>query len=391
MKSFPKTNCTAQLLGAVLFSLAVAAGAAAELSQQDIFVGGQDGYRTYRIPSLLVTKKGTLLAFCEGRKNGPGDSGDIDLLLKRSTDSGKTWSSQQVIWDDAANTCGNPCAVVDQKTGTVVLLATHNPGTANEKQISGKKATASRTVWLLQSTDDGSTWSKPLDITASVKDRLWGWYATGPGVGIQIQQGRHKGRLVIPCDHSSDAPDSADGSGFIRGAHVIYSDGRGKNWHLGGVVRPDMNECQVVELADGKGTLMLSMRNYLNQKHRAHAISQDGGETWSSVVLDSQLPDPVCQASILRYDWPRRKQPGRILFSNPAGPRRENLTVRLSDDDGQTWPVSEVLYAKPSAYSCLAVLPDQTIGCLFECGTSGPYERISLARFPISWLKSSTP
>src|SRR5258708_5567569 len=207
MKRIPKTNCTQQLLTAVLFSLAVAAGSAAELRQQDIFVGGQDGYRTYRIPSLLVTKKGTLLAFCEGRKNGPGDSGDIDLLLKRSSDSGKTWSSQQVIWDDEANTCGNPCAVVDQKTGTVLLLATHNPGASNEKQISGKKGTASRTVWLLQSTDDGSTWSKPLDITASVKDRLWGWYATGPGVGVQIQNGRHKERLVIPCDHSAEAPD----------------------------------------------------------------------------------------------------------------------------------------------------------------------------------------
>src|SRR5436190_628734 len=103
----------ATVLAACLFS----AASAAEL--QNIFVAGQDGYSSYRIPSILVTKKSTLLAFCEGRKNGPSDSGDIDLLLKRSSDCGKTWSQQQIIWDDAANTCGNPCGVVDQKTGTV--------------------------------------------------------------------------------------------------------------------------------------------------------------------------------------------------------------------------------------------------------------------------------
>jgi sialidase-1 len=146
----------------------------------------------------------------------------------------------------------------------------------------------------------------------------------------------------------------------------------------------------VVELADGKGGLMLSMRNYLNQNRRAHALSHDGGAHWDEPVLDSALPDPVCQASILRYSWPKRGSGGQILFANPAGPKREKMTVRLSPDDGQTWPISRLLDPNPGAYSCLAALPDSTIACLYECGEKGPYERIVLARFTLAWLKDST-
>jgi len=376
------------LVGIVLI-IAIACDAA-ELRQQELFVAGQDGYRSYRIPSLIVTRKGSLLAFCEGRKNSAADSGDIDLLLKRSSDSGKTWSTQQVLWDDGPNTSGNPCAVMDQKTGTIWLLATHNPGTANEKQIMAKKVPAERTVWLLQSKDDGQTWSTPSNITVSVKDPSWGWYATGPGIGIQIEYGRHKGRLIVPCDHSCNDPGAPEGAP-IRGSHVIYSDDHGKTWLLGGVVRPNMNECQVVELADRKGTLLLSMRNYLNQNRRAHSVSHDGGKTWSEATLDPQIQDPVCQASILRYDWPRRKQPGRILFANPASARRQNMTVRISEDDTESWTKSRVLHPNPCAYSCLAVLPDRTICCLYECGATNAYERITLARFPIAWIEDARP
>ncbi len=153
-------------------------------------------------PALIVTSNQTLLAFCEGRKNSASDTGDIDLLLKRSTDGGKTWSEPQVVWDDGPNTCGNPCPVVDETTGTIWLLLTHNPGDTGEARIMEGKPGGTRTVWLSRSTDDGKTWTPPVDITASTKDPSWGWYATGPGVGIQIQHGPHRGRLVIPCDHS---------------------------------------------------------------------------------------------------------------------------------------------------------------------------------------------
>jgi len=237
---------------AACFLFAVNGSSAAELTQTDLFVQGEGGYHTYRIPALLVTQKGTLLAFCEGRKNSRSDTGDIDLLMKRSTDGGKTWSNQQVIWDDGPNTCGNPCPVVDEKTGTIWLLLTHNRGDDNERDIKTKNSKGTRTVWVCKSTDDGQTWSNPVEITDSVKKPEWGWYATGPGVGIQIKHGPHKGRLVIPCDHSFEIAGDAEGQTAIQYAsHSFHSDDHGKTWKLGGVISARMNECQVVELADG--------------------------------------------------------------------------------------------------------------------------------------------
>lgn len=358
-------------------------------AQQDIFTRGQGGYHTYRIPSLIVTTNGTLLAFCEGRKNSAGDAGDIDLLLKRSTDGGQTWGRAEVVWDDGANTCGNPCPVVDEATGAIWLLLTQNPGEVNERQIRARNASRTRSVWLSQSTDDGKTWARPVNITASAKDPSWGWYATGPGIGIQVQHGPHKGRLVIPCDHSYPGPDSNSERPSVENAsHIIYSDDHGQSWQRGGSAQPGMNECQVVELADGKGSLLLDMRTYSKEHCRAESFSADGGQTWSSPKPCPQLVEPRCQASILRYDWPREKEPGRILFSNPASATRTNMTLRISYDDGKTWPVSRVLHAGPSAYSCLARLPDGTIGCLYERGDANAYERITLARFPLSWLEA---
>jgi sialidase-1 len=375
-----------QFLLQSLTSLAILCSAsAADLQQQDIFVAGENGYHTYRIPSLIPTKKGALLAFCEGRKESKSDTGNIDIVLRRSTDNGTTWSPQQVIWDDGPNTCGNPCPVVDQKTGTIWLLLTHNLGEDHESEIKTKKAHGTRTVWISKSTDDGRHWSQPADITASVKDPNWNWYATGPGVGIQIQRGLHKGRLVVPCDYTQlmTSPVSDYGS------HVIFSDDHGKTWQIGGMVHPGMNECQVVELSEPTGALLLSMRNHPKGSNRAQAVSVDGGATWSEPDRHSQLIDPTCQASILRYDWPARKHPGRILFSNPASERRENMTVRVSGDDGKTWPMARALYEKNSAYSCLAVLKDKRIGCLYERGEQNAYERITFARFSIEWLEGT--
>jgi sialidase-1 len=244
----------------------------------DVFVSGTVGYNTYRIPALIVSSNGTLLAFCEGRKDGRADSGNIDLLLKRSTDNGLTWSKQQVIWDDGPNTCGNPCAVLDEETGVTWLLMTHNDGRDKESAIKGKKGFGTRTVWVSRSADNGETWSKPDEITKSVKAPAWGWYATGPGVGIQIKHGTLRGRLVIPCDHTYDEPGgNLRGLPVEYGSHVIFSDDHGKTWQLGGAIHPKVNECQVVELADGKGGLLLDMRAYFGRGCRAQSISHDGG------------------------------------------------------------------------------------------------------------------
>ena len=354
-------------------------------------MAGQYGYHTYRIPALIVTTNKTLLAFCEGRKNSRSDTGDIDLLLKRSADGGKTWSAQQVVWDDGTNTCGNPCPVVDEQTGTIWLLLTHNPGNTVEAGIKERKPGGTRTVWVSRSDDDGKSWSAPTDTTASTKDPGWGWYATGPGVGIQIQHGPHRGRLVIPCDHSFNRVEGAGDEASVEGgSHIIYSDDHGRTWKLGGIARPQMNESQVVELADGKGTLLLNMRTTSKANRRGQSLSRDGGQTWTAPEFQAQLVEPRCQASLVRYNWPKGKEPGRILFSNPAGTGRTNLTVRISLDDGKTWPVAQTLNEGPSAYSCLTVLPDGAVGCLYERGRSNPYGKITFARFPLAWLSGTS-
>lgn len=372
------------VLSAVTLALGCSAALAAEAAPPaaaDVFVSGADGYHTYRIPSIIVTKKATLLAFCEGRKGGRGDAGNIDLLMKRSDDGGRTWSAQRAIWDDGANTCGNPCPVVDRATGAIWMLNTWNLGADRESAIIAGKSKDTRRVYVYCSKDDGRTWSKPVDVTAATKRPEWGWYATGPGVGIQLLRGAHKGRLVIPCDHSClKYPDHRYAS------HAIYSDDGGETWRLSEAIRPACNECQVVERTDG--SLLMNMRSYRGRRCRSVATSTDGGETWSKAADAEALVESVCQASFLRYSAADRGAArSRLLFSNPAvGRGRTRMTVRLSYDEGKSWPVAKVLHAGPAAYSCLAVLPGGRIGCLYEAGAKHPYEKIVLARFSLAWL-----
>jgi sialidase-1 len=354
-----------------------------------VWKSGEGSYHTYRIPSVIRGENGTLLAFCEGRKSGQGDAGNIDLLLKRSFDGGKTWSDNAVLWDDNGHTCGNPCPVVDDSTGAIWLLLTRNLGTDHESDIIQKKAESTRSVWVSHSSDDGQTWADPSEITKTTKDPSWGWYATGPGIGIQIQHGLHTGRLVIPCDHSYDDPNGkVRGGPYEYGAHSIHSDDHGKSWQLGGTIRPKTNECQVVELDDGDGSLLMNMRSYFGRQRRTHSISKDGGATWSAPIDAPQLVEPVCQASIIRHGWSDNEKPGVLLFSNPASEKgRVNLTVRASFDDGSQWPVAHVLHAGPAAYSCLVSLPDNAFGCLYEAGEKNPYESIVFHRLPVKSLQ----
>ncbi len=372
-------------LVAMLLLVLACSRVSAQMEQVTVWKSGDDGYHTYRIPSVLVSAKGTVLAFCEGRVAGGGDSGEINLLLKRSTDGGKTFGAQQVVWADGGNTCGNPCAVIDETTGTIWLLMTHNLGEDHEREIKLRASKGTRTVWVTSSTDDGLTWATPREITSDVKKPEWTWYATGPGVGIQLKRGPHKGRLVIPCDYVA-TPAVGDGN-----SHIIYSDDHGQTWKLGGEApRKEFNESQVVELSDGR--IMLNMRNHAAgdrknvPRQRGVCISDDGGITFKELRRDDALVEPICQASIVRYTWPDNGERSRILFSNPASTTdRNGMTLRMSYDEGETWHVSKMIHPGPSAYSCLVALPEGSIGLLYEGGTKR-YGQIDFARFTRDWL-----
>ena len=340
--------------------------------QLDLFTAGTGGYHSYRIPSLLVTTRGTLLVFCEGRKTSRSDDGDNDMLLRRSTDGGTSWVESQLVYEeggDAIITIGNPCPVLDRSTGIVWL--TMNRG--NDR------------VLVTHSRDEGKTWARPTDITDQVKKPGWGWYATGPGIGIQLQYGSHKGRLVIPCDHR----ETKDRDGPSR-SHVFYSDDHGTSWKLGGSLSDHSNECQVAERSDGM--LLINARNHWARsggkpemaKRRIIATSDDGGMSWSEMRLDNTLIEPTCQASLIAYPRTAASK-GRMLFANPASTTgREKMTVRLSSDDGRTWSTSKLIYGGSAAYSCLAVLPDGRVAIVYERdGTT----RITFSIFTLNWLR----
>ena len=381
-KKHRKLNGLVKLAYIVCFAFVLAStcrlSANESLFKTNVFVSGEGGYHTYRIPSLILSQEGTLLAFCEGRKTGRGDHGDLDLLLRRSEDQGKTWKPTQVVHEEGGSqniTIGNPCPVVDQETGRIWLPFCRD----------------NNDVFMTFSDDDGKTWAEPRNITSDVKKSNWSWYATGPGVGIQLSGEKHKGRLVIPCDHR----EPVDGV-IAMHSHVFYSDDHGVTWRLGGSVEKHTDECQVVELADG--SLMINMRNYwgttgkqkARDKMRAVATSPDGGATWQEVRFDSGLIEPICQASFICRAGKQPNGKHQLLFSNPASKStREKLTVRLSQDEGQTWPVAMLLHEGPSAYSCLCELPNGTIGCLYEGGKKHAYETLIFARFSMKSLTAA--
>ena len=321
------------------------------------------GMRVFEFPQLFRRQRGTLLAFAEGRVGGCSDTGDIDLVMRRSTDNGTTWSALSVVWSDAENTSGNPAPVVDEETGEIFLLSTWNLGSDREPQIIDQTSTDTRRIYVLSSTDDGISWSTPREITEDVKLPNWTWYATGPGSGIQVKRGTHKGRLIIACDHIE-----ADTEHYY--SHVIYSDDHGQTWQLGGSTpQHEVNESEVAELEDGR--LLLNMRNYApGEKNRKVAWSEDGGETWSDIQSDTTLIEPICQASLQRYQFSDEGQ-SILLFSNPASKtKRDSMTLRASFDDGITWPHSLLLHTGHAAYSDIVPLPDRQIGVLYEVGPS---------------------
>ena len=345
-----------------------------------VFKSGSYGYNTFRIPSIIKTKTGALLAFAEGRKNNASDSGDIDLVLRRSEDNGKTWGDLIVIRDDGDNVCGNPSPVLDDKTGNIFLLSTWNLGRDTERMIINETSEDTRRVYVMSSGDDGNSWSDPIEITKDVKKDNWTWYATGPVHGIQIQNGYHKGRMIIPCDH-------IESKSKKYYSHIIFSDDGGNSWEIGGITPQDyVNECTVAEI--NKGKLLLNMRNYdRTQENRKISVSDDGGITWGNIYSDETLIEPICQASLLRYSF-SGKYKKYLMFLNPSDKKeRINMTLKLSSDYGRTWNSKLVLHSGPSAYSDLTRLNGDGIGCLFEAGVSSPYEGIVFKEVKIDDLK----
>ncbi len=353
----------------VILLLSVISCSQVSETEQVLFQQGQDGYACFRIPAIVTTTKGTLLAFAEARKNSCSDTGDIDLVLRRSTDRGKSWGPVQVVWDGGENVCGNPAPVVDKKTGTIWLLSTWNLGSDHESRIIDQTSEDTRRVFVIHSENDGKSWSGPKEITKTAKGENWTWYATGPVHGIQLKNGNNKGRLVIPCDHIEAVTKQYY-------SHIIYSDDHGKSWILGGSTpQHQVNECTVTELDDGK--LLLNMRNYDRaQKARKISISNDGGDTWSNIYSDTLLPEPICQASLIRSTWKKQGE-SLYFFSNPSNQNnRENMTLKISCDQSFSWTDSIQLHAGPSAYSDITIIRKRLLGCFYEAGANSPYETI---------------
>jgi len=323
------------------------------------FVGGKEGYAVYRCPTLAVSTNGTVLAFCEGRVNSHKDEDDMDVVLKRSKDGGRTWGPLQVLANDGKNPCKNQCPVV-LPSGRILLVWLWN------KWIPSEKDRTTREVFVMHSDDDGVTWSKPRNITASVYQPEWKWYGTGPCHAIVKRSEPHKGRIIVPARHNTRQTHMV--------SHVIYSDDNGETWHIGGSVpRLQTTECTVVELSNGD--LMLNSRNQNDSEHhRVVSISTNGGVTFTKTWLEQALVEPRgCQASLLFHSLNPATGKGNILFSNPANATvRSDGTLKLSEDDGHTWTKSFRYARKPApnftGYSDIAVMPDGSVGILHERG-----------------------
>ncbi len=357
-----------------------------------VFQGQSHGFKSYRIPGIIVTPKGTMLAYGEARRNG-GDWDDTRIILRRSTDGGKTWEPQQILGELGEKLSKNPA--------TRQLKNLHPEGITynNPVAISDTQTGAVHFLYCLEymrcfymrSDDDGLTFSQPVEITSAFDtfrpEYNWAVLATGPGHGIQLKNGR----LVVAIWLSL---------GTGGGAHrpsvtsTIYSDDHGKTWQRGEIAVPNSddfvnpNETCLTQLSDGR--VMLNVRNESPNNRRIVVTSPDGATNWSAPKFQAELVEPICMASILSVPPDNDHEQSLLLFVNPAHPerRRANLTLRVSSDQGKTWPVARTIEEGSSAYSDLAILPDETLLCFYEV-TSGPESRrgMFLARFNMDWVR----
>lgn len=313
-------------------------------------------HASVRIPALLATAKGTLIAVAEARDKATDQAGN-DLVVSVSKDGGASWSKPFVAYEQGADSCNNPCLVQDVRTGRVFLFFQTFP--AGGKEFGGLPVgpgdPKGNRLKMITSDDEGATWSRPSDLSAALKPENAVTCASGPGIGIQLRGGAHAGRLVVPFN-SQDA-----GRNFVN--WVAMSDDGGKTWRRGAEVPQEgmqLNEVQVAETADGK--VYLNSRRWKGAGLRKVAWSSDGGRTWTKAADDVALPEPTCQGSLLAVT---RNKADALLFLNPAGKGRANGTLRRSDDGGRTWAESALLFPGPFAYSSIARVGGE-LGVLYE-------------------------
>lgn len=343
---------------------------AAQSQKIPVFVSGTEGYKSFRIPAIVGLPNGDLLAFCEGRVDGSGDYGNIDIVMRRSSDKGKTWDPLQVVADNGDRQAGNAAPVVDvtdpdYPQGRIFLF--YNTGNAQEGEV--RKGNGQREVWYRTSVDNGKSWSVPIDITSQVHPADWRSYANTPGHAMQFLHGKFKGRIFIAANHSAGPPQPR----FVDyKAHGYYTDDHGKTFHLGATIEVGGgNESMATELSGDR--LMMNSRNQKGEPRlRMVSVSSDGGRTWDSTWFDPALPDPVNQGSILTVG--EKKGHAVLAFCNAADTaKRDNLTLRISDDDGHTWPKKVLVDRSPAgdvhgftAYSDMVQLSRRRIGVLYE-------------------------
>lgn len=349
--------------------------------QTDLFEVPSEGYLSYRIPCIVVTKKGVVLAFTSARR-AVSDWADIDIMMRRSTDGGKTWGPRRIVAEHGTSTTDNPVAIVDRDTGAVHFLYQVNYAQ----------------VFYMRSDDDGASFSKPVEITEALlpyrKEYNWNVVAPGPGHAIQLANGR----LLVPIWLSTGVKNHRPSC-----ISAIHSDDHGKTWQRGEIVPPtlkNMSESVAVQLLDGR--ILLNMRSEDPAYRRSFSYSADGASGWSTPELQPELYDPICMSSMIRLTGKAGSEKSRILLANPdsrtvtrtvtkwGGRPRENATIKLSYDEGKTWPVAKVLEPGRGGYTDLAVAPDGTIYCLFERGFIESNELntryLSVARFNLEWV-----
>ena len=377
------------LLTAVVFTFLVAPtiSRAADIVKTDLFKVGDHGYKLFHIPGIEVTAKGTLLAWCEARKNG-SDWDDIDILLRRSTDDGLTWGEAKKIVHVDGPKKKNPFAL---------RLKTTDPDsvTYNNPVLIGDRDGTIHMVFCLEymrafyqrSEDDGLTWSDPVEITGAFepfRDHYsWTVLATGPNHGIQLKNGR----LLVPVWLST---------GTGGGAHrpsvtaTIYSDDDGKTWNASEIAVPctdefvNPNETVAIQLNDGR--VMLNVRNESKARRRIIVTSPDGATQWSDPIFQDDLIDPVCMAGLTRYNHGGKNM---LLYSHPDTPRgRLNVSVRVSEDEGKSWTLGRSIEPGFSAYSDINVTPTGTILCFYGRSEKRNFagDRLTMARFNLDWL-----